>query len=290
MLLKPTALPLTAKEFDEAKVGLCMGCGCGCSYIAYLKGDRLVDLYGHPADPRGMGSLCSKGMAYVQLVNTSPFRLKGFHLRQGEEFVSVSEGDAVSFLREALKGRVAVLMDRQTASYTDYLMLRELGDIYVDAPVVDFLPSTVDFSRWKDFKFILSWEAEPVYSEVMASRWLVDGVERGAYLVCLSSIHATVCAKASEKHLLNPWKQIEFLKEPPLPIKRFLQTVPSLVLVGTSLLASPFKNSVINILYQWRKKWKVEYSLVGDLMPYPAGTLQDLFNRLEQYDTFFGAG
>ncbi|RMH02110.1 MAG: dehydrogenase, partial [Aquificota bacterium] len=77
MLSEDTKLPLTAKDFDDRKVGLCAGCGCSCGYIAYFKGSKLVDIYGDPSDPRGMGSLCTKGITYLHELTQNPLRLKG---------------------------------------------------------------------------------------------------------------------------------------------------------------------------------------------------------------------
>ncbi|MCX8060544.1 MAG: dehydrogenase, partial [Aquificaceae bacterium] len=300
MNLAPTKVPLTVKEFDREVVGLCAGCGCGCGYLLYLKGEKVVDLYGHPADRRGMGSFCTKGITYVQEAPQNPLRLKGAFLREGENFVRIEYQKGVHLLREKLsKGRTAFLLGRE-AGLEEYLLFRELGEVFVDAPVVDFAPSTLEPTQWKEAKFILSVDAEPVFSEVMSTRWLVDAVERGAYLFCLSSRYETLCAKARERLLLKPDLMVEFLLallEPgrrdqrvDLLKKSLFLLRGALLLVGAHLLASPFREAVMHLLAQLREKYGVNYSLVGDLMPFPAGTLEEFLDKLEEFQNVVVVG
>jgi thiosulfate reductase/polysulfide reductase chain A len=57
--LKPlTAIPTTCKQ-----------CPAGCGVIAYLNGNRLVQILGNPAHPHNKGKICAKGVAGVNLVN-----------------------------------------------------------------------------------------------------------------------------------------------------------------------------------------------------------------------------
>ncbi|SHK50949.1 molybdopterin dinucleotide binding domain-containing protein [Thermocrinis minervae] len=296
MNLQPTAIPLTAKGFDEQKVGFCAGCGCSCAYIAYLKDGKIVDLYGHPADERGMGSLCTKGIAYIQETPSNPFRLKDFYLKDSGQFKRITKEETLGILKEKLRGKIAFLLGRHT-SLEDYLIAKELGDVYVDAPVVNFKPSTVDFVHWKDKKLIISLEAEPVFSDVMATRFLVDAVEKGSILYCFSSRYETVCAKAKKRFLLNPAESLTFLEKLLEPedtdqeikeLKRFLYLLrDSLLLVGSHLLLSPFRNRVLNLVKNLRKRFGVSYSFVGDIMPYPAKELSE-FNT--DYDLIFVVG
>jgi thiosulfate reductase/polysulfide reductase chain A len=57
--LKPlTAIPTTCKQ-----------CPAGCGVIAYLNGNRLVQILGNSAHPHNLGGICAKGVAGVNLVN-----------------------------------------------------------------------------------------------------------------------------------------------------------------------------------------------------------------------------
>ncbi|MFN3598297.1 MAG: dehydrogenase [Aquificaceae bacterium] len=301
MSLKITKIPLTAKEFDIQRVGFCAGCGCGCGYILYLKEGEIVDLYGHPADPRGVGSFCSKGLTYIQEIPKNPMRLNGVFIRRGEAFETISYSQSVGLLREKLsKGKTAFLLGRE-AGLEEYLLARSITeDVFVDAPVVEFMPSTMHPTRWKEARFILSLDAEPVFSEVMSARWIVDAVEAGAYLFCLSSRYETLCAKAKKRKLLKPDLMLRFMQELLDPekkdedvefVKKSLFLIRgSLVLVGTHLLNSPFGETLLHILAQLRRKYGINYSFVGDLMPFPAKSMEELFNRFEEFDNFVIVG
>lgn len=301
MSLQPTRLPLTLREFDREGVGFCAGCGCGCGYILYQRGGKVVDLYGNPADPRGVGSLCTRGIAYIQEIPHSPMRLKGIYARKGQEFVRIEYSQAIESLRERLfRGKTAFLLGRQ-AGLEEYALARDfLGEVFVDAPVVDFAPSTLRPTQWKGIRFILSIDAEPVFSEVMATRWLVDAVEGGAYLFCLSSRYETLCAKAKERLLLKPDLMLQFLQSLLSPergdarvefVRKSLYLMRgSLVLAGSHLLNSPFRDALLSLLSALRRKFGINYSLVGDAMPFPAKPLEEFFERLEEFDNLVVIG
>ena len=295
MKLEPTKLPLTAKDFDTQKVGLCAGCGCGCGYILYLKDNKIVDLYGHPSDKRGVGSFCTKGITYIQEISKNPIRLKGIFFKHGEELKSIDLSHAIELLKEKLsKGKPAFLLGRH-AGIEEYLLAKDITeDVFVDAPVVDFIPSSLHPTQWKGSKFILSVDAEPVFSEVMATRWLVDAIESGAYLFCLSSRYETLCAKAKERRLLKPNLMMDFLESLLDPekkeeriefVKKSLFLLRgSLVLIGAHLLNSPFEKKVVELIARLKNKYGINYGFVGDLMPFPAKRLEEFFERLEEFD------
>ena len=45
----------------------CRGCHGGCGVIAHVKGGRVVKVEGDPQAPIGHGTMCSKGLAVLQL-------------------------------------------------------------------------------------------------------------------------------------------------------------------------------------------------------------------------------
>ncbi len=296
--MTPPSIPLTVKSFDEQVVSLCAGCGCSCAYVLYKKKGQPIDLYGHPADTKGMGSLCSKGITYIQQIASNPLRVIGAYLNEREP-VALSESEALELAKQKLKGRIATILDRYLSSLEEYLLARSIGDVFVDAPVVDFKPSTVFFNRWQNYRLIISWEAEPVFSEVMSMRYIVDAVEKGSHLVCISSRYSTMCSKAKTKLLMNPFDQISFMKkiiqpehEDPIAtaLKKKLHLFGGLVLIGTHLLSSPFRNSILNVLIDLIKHYKIDYSFVGDLMPFSAMELEKFVEEVEKYDSFIFFG
>lgn len=52
----------------------CEQCPAGCGIIAYLNGDRLVQILGNPNHPDNLGGICAKGISAINLVN-DPERL-----------------------------------------------------------------------------------------------------------------------------------------------------------------------------------------------------------------------
>ena len=52
----------------------CQQCPAGCGVIAYLNGNRLVQILGNPEHPINKGGICAKGIAAINLTN-DPARL-----------------------------------------------------------------------------------------------------------------------------------------------------------------------------------------------------------------------
>jgi formate dehydrogenase major subunit len=73
--LSPVAEAATALRIKEAKVhpGVCPYCAVGCIQLVYSKGDKIIDIEGHPDTPHTLGRLCPKGAATIQLSN-NPLR------------------------------------------------------------------------------------------------------------------------------------------------------------------------------------------------------------------------
>lgn len=73
--LKPVTAAGTAIKLKEAKVhsGVCPYCAVGCIQLIYSKGDKIIDIEGHPDTPHTLGRLCPKGAATIQLSN-NPLR------------------------------------------------------------------------------------------------------------------------------------------------------------------------------------------------------------------------
>ena len=73
--LKPVAAAATTLKLTEAKVhtSVCPYCSVGCNQLVYSKGDRIIDIEGHPDTPHTLGKLCPKGAATIQLSN-NPLR------------------------------------------------------------------------------------------------------------------------------------------------------------------------------------------------------------------------
>src|SRR5260370_13084828 len=73
--LQPVAAAATTLKIKESKVhpGVCPYCAVGCIQLIYSKGDKIIDIEGHPDTPHTLGRLCPKGAATIQLSN-NPLR------------------------------------------------------------------------------------------------------------------------------------------------------------------------------------------------------------------------
>jgi len=292
MPLSPTSVPLTVKEFDRALCGVCGGCSCACGYIAYLKENRLVDLYGHPHDPNGIGSFCTKGITYVQEIPQNPLRISTPLLKEGENFKEISFEDAKELIKENLKGKVAFFLDR-FSGIEEYLIARSITEeVFSDSLYLPFKQTSVRPQEWVDKKALFIFEAEPTFSEVMLTRWIVDAFEKDAYIFTVGSRYTTVFQKSKEKILTTPDKTVQILESLSEgkfngKAQKFLEFFGknSVVIIGDTLLRSQFKGRVLKALKKLREKYGADYSIVGNITPFPVKDLKDFFKKLEEFDT-----
>lgn len=302
MRLRPTNVPLTAKEFDRAECGVCAGCGCACGYITYMRGGEVADLYGHPHDPNGIGSLCTKGITLIQEARNNPMRIREPLLRNEDEFKRISIDEAIEWVKKNIGGRVGFFLDR-LSDLRDYALAKGLtDDVYSDSLYLPFRASTLRPQEWREQRVIVSFECEPVFSEVMATRWLVDAFERSSYILSLSTRHETTSAKSTERLLLRPPLIVRFFEELADAVEGsagellFKDTVSriakavsvvkeSLLLVGETLLRSPWKGNVLEALRRIRRRVKVNYSIVGNVSPLPSKGIEEFRRDLAELDS-----
>lgn len=306
MSLRPTNVPLTVKDFDEVRCGVCVGCGCSCGYILYLRGGEIADLYGHPHDPNGIGSLCSKGLALIQEARDNPLRMSKALRKEGEDFREIGLEEVFKEIRD-LKGKTAIFLDRIT-DLKDYATARKFTDyVYSDSIYLPFRASTLRPQEWREQKVIVALECDPVFSEVMATRWLVDAFERSAYILSVSSRYATTSAKATERLLVKPPLVVRFLqeladflegKEKEYLFKNKVEKIAkaislvkeSLLLIGETLLRSPWRGNVPEALRRIRRKVRVNYSIVGNVSPFEVKELGDFLEDVHSFDNLILTG
>ena len=85
--LKPVAAAATTLRIKEAKVhpGVCPYCAVGCIQLVYSKGDKIIDIEGHPDTPHTLGRLCPKGAATIQLSNNPQRPIKALYRAAGSD-------------------------------------------------------------------------------------------------------------------------------------------------------------------------------------------------------------
>jgi NADH-dependent fumarate reductase subunit C len=307
-MLEPTNVPLTSKEFTEQGCGICFGCGCYCGYILYTREQKIVDLYGHPHDPNGVGSFCTKGLTYIQQLRDNPLRLRKPYILKGGSIESVSREEALLILKEKLSsGRLGIFLDR-FSDLKDYRYASAITDrVYTDALYLSFKPSSIPPQEWAEQRLIFALEFEPEFSEVMSARWIIDALERGAYLFNVSSRFSTLASKSSKNLLLKPYGVVRFLEDLVLQMEgkaliseheesinrllKGLSTIKeSVIIVGERLLRSEFRSRVLKNIQKLVKTLGVNYSIVGDISTYPVRELKDFLEEVPGLDSLIMVG
>ena len=85
--LRPVVAASTALKINEAKIhaGVCPYCAVGCMQLVYSKGDKIIDIEGHPDTPHTLGRLCPKGAATIQLSNNPLRPTKALYRARGSD-------------------------------------------------------------------------------------------------------------------------------------------------------------------------------------------------------------
>jgi formate dehydrogenase major subunit len=80
---------------------VCPYCAVGCGQVVYTKGGALIDIEGNPRSPINQGTLCPKGSASRQLVQ-SPGRLTKVKYRRpgGTEWEEIALEQAMDMIAE----------------------------------------------------------------------------------------------------------------------------------------------------------------------------------------------
>lgn len=102
---KITAVSRTSLKSLRAIPTTCEQCPAGCGIIAYLDGDRLVQILGNPNHPNNLGGICAKGIAGINLVNDSErllYPLKRTGARGSGAWTKISWDEAYSTLGDRI--------------------------------------------------------------------------------------------------------------------------------------------------------------------------------------------
>jgi anaerobic selenocysteine-containing dehydrogenase len=102
----PASVSRTSLKKYQAIPTTCRQCPAGCGVIAYLDGDRLVQVLGNPDHPDNRGGLCAKGIAGINLVNDVErllYPLKRVGPRGSSSWSRITWDEAYSILFTRLK-------------------------------------------------------------------------------------------------------------------------------------------------------------------------------------------
>jgi thiosulfate reductase/polysulfide reductase chain A len=205
----------------------CLQCPAACGVIAYLNGERLVQILGNPDHPNNKGGICAKGVGGINLVNDPErllYPLKRIGPRGSNKWTKITWDEAY----QTLVSRLHLLMKKDRMNefvidmgQTDPLLVRfarALGDPSVINRTLErdlnrssalarmtghpFLIPDVGRTR-----FIMNFGANPFanheYFIGLARRLVQARMERGARLVTFDIRMSETAAKSDEWYPLK---------------------------------------------------------------------------------------
>jgi formate dehydrogenase major subunit len=115
---------------------VCPYCAVGCGQVVYTKGGKLIDIEGNPKSPINQGTLCPKGSASRQLVQ-SPGRLQKVKYRRpgGTEWEELELEQAMDMIAE----RVIAARENgwQDTNHEGWRVDRTLGFAHLGGATLD---------------------------------------------------------------------------------------------------------------------------------------------------------
>jgi len=105
--VSPATRDLRARISDpgvKKTVSVCPYCAVGCSTLVYSREGRIIDVEGNPDSPINAGTLCPKGSAISQLMN-SPYRWTTVKYRRpySEDWEDLSLEEAMDMIAQRVK-------------------------------------------------------------------------------------------------------------------------------------------------------------------------------------------
>lgn len=206
----------------------CQQCPAGCGIIAYLNGDRLVQILGNPDHPNNKGGICAKGVAGINLVNDPErllFPVKRIGPRGQNRWSRITWDEAYYTLSSRIgrlikDGRIKELVvDLGRSDPILMKFIQAIGDVTViDRPVLKNL------NRWSAFasmtgyssfipdvansRTILNFGANPFanhdYFVGIARRIALARAERGAKLITFDVRMSETATRSDEWHPVRP--------------------------------------------------------------------------------------
>jgi len=275
---------LSSKEFDKELIGYCIGCNCGCKFIAYIKDNKIVDVTGHPSDRLGMGSFCTKGIALVQELPFSELRLK--------------ESDKPSI---DLSNDIGIYVDRFC---TDEELQRAFSfteNVYSNMLYVE-KPKTIEIENIPDKKVILNI-SEPSYYDVMLSRWIIDAKQKGAKLFSAGAMFTNIMFKSHYKKLIEPYQFLSFLEN----IKNafdighsedefinkfatFSTKLSSALIIIEDSYIKIDRDFVLGFLKHMKEKYNIDYIITGNITHWPVKNIKEHLKDIENHNVIINVG
>ncbi len=225
---KKTGVSRTSLKSLTAIPTTCGQCPAGCGIIAYLNGDRLVQILGNPDHPNNMGGICAKGLAGINLVNDPErllYPLKRIGKRGENSWSRITWDEAYYTLSTRINGlikggrnrRLVVDMGRKDFILEEFILA--IGEAtVVNRPVLKNLNRSSAFASMTGHAFsipdialsrtVLNFGANPFanhdYFVGIARRLAIGRIERGTKLITLDVRMSETAARSDEWHPIKP--------------------------------------------------------------------------------------
>lgn len=206
----------------------CKQCPAGCGVIAYLNGDRLVQILGNPDHPNNLGGICAKGIAGINLVNDPDrllFPMKRIGPRGENRWSRITWDEAFHTLSTRIgrlkkEGRTEGFVADMGQS--DFILERFLLSIgrptIIDRPLMKNINRSKAFSSMTGHtssvpdvahsRTILNFGANPFANHdyyIGIARRLAQGrIERGTKLITFDVRMSETAAQSDEWHPVKP--------------------------------------------------------------------------------------
>lgn len=244
-LMAGTSMTLGAwapSDHDKKKIGVsrtslkslvaipttCLQCPAGCGVIAYLNGDRLVQILGNPDHPNNKGGICAKGVAGINLVNDPErllFPVKRIGPRGQNRWSRITWDEAYHTLSSRIgrlikDGRIKeFIVDLGRSDPILMQFIQAIGDVTViDRLVLKSLNRSSAFASMTGYssfipdvansRTILNFGANPFanhdYFVGIARRLALARVERGTKLITFDVRMSETAARSDEWHPVKP--------------------------------------------------------------------------------------
>jgi thiosulfate reductase/polysulfide reductase chain A len=205
----------------------CNLCPAGCGIIAYLNGERLVQILGNPLHPNNRGGICAKGIAGINLVNDPErlfYPLKRIGSRGSDQWTRITWDEAALTLAEKLStlrdgkridecvvdiGRSDVLLDLfiQTYGIANVIHRPALMNLNRSSAFEAITGSPALIPDVAKSRFILNFGANPYAHHdhyiCLARRLVESRLERGTKLVTFDVRMSETAAKSDQWHPLR---------------------------------------------------------------------------------------
>ncbi len=274
----------SSKDFDKEFIGHCIGCNCGCKFIAFIKDNIVVDVTGHPSDRLGMGSFCTKGIALVQELPFSEFRLRD-------------------------SNKIDIDLNKDIGIYVDRFCTEEelerafsfTENVYSNMLYVE-KPKTIDVEKIPDKKVILNI-SEPSYYDVMLSRWIIDAKQKGAKLFCAGAIFTNMMFKANYKKLIHPSYVLSFLEDIKNAFEKgyhedefinkfsiFSTKLNSALIIIEDSYIRIDKDFVLGFLTYMKEKYNIDYIITGNTTQWPVKNVKEHLKDIKHHELIINVG